>query len=253
MNNTKKFTRLIYSVVKRQMLWYILASVVLGILICLTTFLPVELGLSVLSMVSSSVGFLIYLSPLVFKCFKTRSLFITLPTSGNVKARTIILYTIIIVPLIILLPAALIEIFATVVFGLSTKVLSAYLTTTMSIGFGTWIFSLSQYVLIPLLALYVVFNSRTSVTGKTIGVVLGFMILSGFIGGVFGAISALSNPQGIELLTAKAQAGAEINPASVFELLPGFITFLKVCGIVQALLAATLLVIVYRKIVNLQA
>lgn len=241
------------SVVRHQMIWYVAASVFAGILICLALMAPEDIGTHITSTITSVTALLVYFSPLVFTRFKTRSLFITIPVNRSFKSLCVIIYTTVIIPLIVVIPAAIVITSTATILSLPVGSLTGYIRLIDSLGIGCWIMCQSQYLVTALITLLVVFCCRSNVTAKAIGAVIGYILLIGLIGGIFGAISALNNQDKIELMASQFNQSHEISPGTILSILPGFHQLIFILGIAQTILTIILLVISYKKIVNLQA
>ncbi len=253
MSDTKMFIRLIYSVVKRQMAWYVVASVAIGLLMPFSLIITAKDSINYYSILLSVLGIMIYFSPLVFKCFKSRSLFITIPANRSVKAWCILIYSTIIVPLLLFVPAAVVMFTSLKVFNLPVDNLYFYKDAVLQFGLTSFITQQSQYVLLPLLSLLVVFSCRHGVVGKTIGIVIGYMILVAAISGIYGATAVLSDPAAFNEKMIQISQNGIPDTHQVMELIPGLLNFIKIFGWLQVAATGVTFYLLYRKLVNLQA
>lgn len=239
--------RFFTSLVKRQIIWYAGASLLSGLIICLSTVATAEIGMTIISSIIGVMGLMLYFSPLTFTSIKSPAILISLPVKASLKALTFLLYELVAVPVIVYLPCCVIVSIG-LLAGLDHAGIDLYLSLA---SLGSWISSLAQGWVIVLIILLITFLCKTNVTLKAIGAYIGYNLLVGILGAIYGFSMVYHSADNMEQID-KLMSGKTVSAENVFDIFPGIQSLIHYVSIFHVLLAAILIAVTYRKLKTLQ-
>lgn len=191
---------------KNQLIWYPIISLLLG-LVTTMCFFTKSSSLFLLSIIGDAfiLSILMEYGPLAFAIHSSPEMETTLPATGKEKATFIICYTFIVLPLLLIAPITVIDLFFHRPFNellLSIPQMSTIATESISIKTG--IFSFLQYIVPTSVCLYaVMYYARKRVVYGIVWTITAnvIMAITGFFCGATTAFIAGYNDgrNGVEL------------------------------------------------------
>lgn len=181
--------RYYYPMLKRQIILYPIAGIVVGILNLTAAFTPV--GILFSGIINSAISFLYTFGPVVFARRSSLVIETMLPATPREKASFVILYSLIGIPLILYVPFYLV-IGIGHIAGIDTNIEQMLTSLTERPSWSIYLGSALQNLVPAITCLYVVMRVRhnRALLGMVWSVIS--MIGLGIVGAVWGIIMALS-------------------------------------------------------------
>lgn len=245
MNDYKKVARFYLPIVKKQLLYYPLASVVISLIIVWLLSLSNQPTLFTIAF-AGIVSYMWYFAPLVLSRVKSPEIMTMLPASGNAKALVPIVYFMIGIPLMLYIPMVttlwIADLFRPDWFVAPIKLIG----TQYQSPFDMLISGMSNTFIVSI-CLYTVICSRRKVALNGFLSIILSLFAIGFISGTIGFLMALNEVTAIKTST------QPVDPDQMLAMLQSPIhSFIILFGLISLAATIVMLFMTGHKIKNRQ-